>query len=324
MRSSGAGMGCPDWPKCFDHYIPPTDVSQLPKDYQEKYVAQRLAKNEKFAKMLDKMGYRDLADKVRHDESIKIPEEFNVTKTYTEYINRLAGALIGVFVFLTFISSFYYLKAHKRIVLLSLINVFLLGFQAWLGSIVVSTNLLAWTITVHMIVAVLILAIAIYTYHYARSLTDQSILAQSTSKLVKLIVFGALLLSFSQIIIGTELRETIDAIIQAYPGIARSEWLEHTGKIYLDHKLLAVSIVLSNLLIFFMVKKNRVGQEQLKYAIYGLFLVVLQYILGLILNFFAMPPAAQALHMVLATLMFGEQFYLFLMLRKASVKMGGN
>src|ERR1700749_249102 len=167
-RGTGSGMGCPDWPKCFGGYIPPTNSAQLPADYKQKYVAGRLAKNQRFAKTLDVFGYADLARRIREDRSILIPEEFNAAKTWTEYINRLIGVASGFFLIAVTIYSFSYWSTNKTILLLSVFNLILIGFQGWLGSIVVSTNLTSWIITVHLLLPLAILAISIATYHLAR------------------------------------------------------------------------------------------------------------------------------------------------------------
>ena len=198
MRSTGSGMGCPDWPKCFDRYVPPTSISQLPADYQTKYVAKRQLKNRRFAKTLDVLGFSDLAQRLRDDKSILEPESFNAAKTWTEYINRLIGAITGVFLFACAILSAVYLKSKKRIFFLSLFNLFLVGFQAWLGSIVVSTNLVAWIVTLHMLIALGIVAISIYTYFYARLLRDRQLLDNKAAGNIRsLVIFGLSLSYFS-------------------------------------------------------------------------------------------------------------------------------
>lgn len=315
VRSTGSGMGCPDWPKCFDQYIPPTSVSELAPDYEDKYVAGRVAKNQKFANTLDVLGYGDLADRIRNDQSILKPEEFNAGKTWTEYINRLIGALTGVFLLGCVLFSFSYLKTRKRIFFLSLLNVILVGFQAWLGSIVVSTNLLAWVVTVHMLVAFLIVAIAIYTYFDARNL--QLKLPFKAPLLLRILAGFALFLTLIQVTLGTEVREQIDAIAAAMNQLNREDWVAKVGLKFNFHRDLAILVLGANfLLLRFVVRIYAKGTESFKMMMATLNLITFQLIIGVLLSYLALPPAAQAAHILLATLLFSAQFYLFLSLNR--------
>src|SRR5690606_38360592 len=151
VRSTGSGMGCPDWPTCFGQLVPPTDASQLPAGYEKIYVEGRQQKNERFASTLDRLGYTELANRIRHDESILEHEEFNAAKTWTEFLNRLVGAITGIVLLVCAVFSLTFLKSKVIITVLSIVNVFAVGFQAWLGSIVVSTNLMPGMITAHML-----------------------------------------------------------------------------------------------------------------------------------------------------------------------------
>ncbi len=318
VRSSGSGMGCPDWPKCFDQYIPPTAVSQLPKNYKERYVAKRLEKNERFAKLLEKSGYSALARRIRNDERIKIPEKFNPKKTYTEYINRLIGALTGVFLLGNFIFSIKLIKTKNRVFWLSLLNLFLVMVQAWLGSIVVSTNLLAWIITVHMLLAILILGIAIYTYHAIKSIRNETSMTNVAGVFIKFVAVLCVIISVFQIAMGTEVREAVDAVQNQFTDLKRGEWLTEVGSVLRYHKEIALLVVFSDLLLFFLLKRKFKQGFIWKLGRVSLGVVGLQVITGFVLTYFALAPWAQAIHVFLATLLFGAQFYMLLMLNRRS------
>nr|WP_067058634.1 COX15/CtaA family protein [Mucilaginibacter sp. L294] len=310
VRSTGSGMGCPDWPKCFGRYVPPTSIAELPANYKKVYADKRLAKNQKFAKMLDVFGYSQLAMRIRNDRSILVPEEFNSARTWTEYVNRLIGAVSGIFLFLCIIYSFKYWKSSKLIVLLSIFNFILVGFQGWLGSIVVSTNLVAWIVTVHMLIALAILAISIATYHLAKV---QGRYKVQSKPLVAVVTLVVLALSILQITFGTEVREKIDAVASHLEGSYRDSWVTRAGEIFSQHRDMAVFVLVLNLVLYALIRKNfnrhSVQQQLMSFTF---LMIMLQIVTGIFLSYWSLPPFAQASHIVLASLLFGAQFYLLL------------
>ena len=169
VRSTGSGMGCPDWPKCFGSWVPPTNISQLPDNYLTVYKNQRIEKNKKLVNFLNKLGFTQVSQDIFSHPSQYIETEFNFSKTWIEYLNRLVGALIGVFIFFTLIFSFYYYKIDRSIFYLSVFSFILVGFQGWLGSLVVSTNLLSVMITVHMAFDLVLVAVLIYAVARSQS-----------------------------------------------------------------------------------------------------------------------------------------------------------
>ncbi len=314
VRSSGAGMGCPDWPKCFGSWVPPTSESQLPPDYKEQYVAQRLEKNDRFVEMLRFIGLEKQAQEIENDPNIKEEQPFNATKTWIEYINRLIGALIGLLIILTLIFALGLWKIDKAFTYWSFAALLLVIFQGWIGSIVVSTNLLQWMISFHMVLALVIVCLLLFIYYRAVKLKQGMgrLDIDHASGLTWLIVVCGLLM-LGQVILGTQVREQVDIVSREYAYLDSDKWIDLLGVKFLIHRsysllLLALHVWLGYLIYKF-ARENSVIVFWSKLL---LGLIMLAIASGAILSYFGLPGWIQPIHLLNGTLIIGAQFIIWL------------
>ncbi len=322
-------MGCPDWPKCFGQWIPPTEASQLPAEYKEIYTAQRVAKNQKLARTLQRMGFAQVAGSIFAHPTQYIETDFNPVKTWIEYLNRLLGALIGVFVFLTVVFAFPYWRRDRAVFWLALASFLLTGVQGYLGSLVVSTNLLPVMVTIHMALALVIVALLLYAVDRARLAREETDLAGSAGRatgpaeIVKAPSLGlqlglwvSLALTFWQIMLGTQVREEIDVVAAASNYLGRETWVAKLSGVFSVHRTVSAMVVLLNVYICY--ELWQLAQPRLRRlgaAILGV--IGLEILAGVTLASFALPASVQPVHLTLATVLFGVQFLALLSVGQA-------
>lgn len=316
VRSTGSGMGCPDWPRCFGSMIPPTDVDQLPENYQEIYLQQRLAKNERFVATLEKLGFREKAAEIANDKSILIEQEFNATKTWIEYINRLVGVFIGILIIITVWKAFKLKKVDIRIPVYSVLALVLVLFTGWIGSIVVSTNLLAWMITFHMLLALALVAVLLYVNHLSERLQPgHGVKVDVPAKVQWLLIVGAIL-TLIQVVIGTQVREEIDQVSFALGDLLREEWISRLGIDFLIHRSFSIVLLIVHLLYFYWAFRYSARRSKVNLLSQVLMLVILLEIAsGMGMAYFGIPAFLQPLHLLLGSLILGIQFVLILQLK---------
>jgi heme a synthase len=313
VRSTGSGMGCPDWPKCFGSWIPPTSEDQLPNDYLEVYVQQRLAKNERFAALLSKLGFATLGKQILEDDSVAMEEPFNATKTWIEYINRLIGAIIGILVLLTVYRALLIWQLSRKFTYLSVAALLLVLFQAWIGSIVVSTNLLQWMITVHMLLALIIVCLLLYIYFIAFHFDKMDNSYPNRSNSLRNVLFLCMLLMIVQIVLGTQVREEIDALSRRFTDASRDSWIESLGITFLIHRSYSLLIITLHFLFGYMVYKERKQSSFIyRLSIWLLVVIMLEILSGAGMAYFGIPAFLQPVHLLLGTMIVGIQFFVWL------------
>ena len=301
VRMTGSGMGCPDWPKCFGLLIPPTNEKQVEWNKNQQYnkgIILRyngeliVAKDDFVSK--NEFNYTNWHPYTKHDYS-----EFNATKTWIEFLNRLIGAIAGLSTLLMLVFSLKFWKKNKIYSLVSLLIVLGMGFQAWLGKLVVDSNLAPYKITVHMLMALVIVALIIYLIFISNNNIK---ILKNTS--LKYLIFLSLILTLVQVFTGTQVREFVD--IQYELSENKELWLKNPDFNFYFHRTFSLLVFAINLTILYLTFK---WKYPLNTILWISFIIFLEILLGVIMYYGDFPIFSQPLHLFLATILFGFQFY---------------
>ena len=293
VRSTGSGLGCPDWPRCFGRWVPPTEVSQLPPDYKTRYNPHGLPE-----------------DRVT----------FNAVKTWIEYGNRLFGALTGVFIVISTVLAFR-ASAFGMSFWLTAVATILTGAQGFLGKAVVSTNLGPFVISAHMLLAQLIVFLLIAAMLHedkpqqsekGDSISDSDIspLASGISSSWPALILAGL---FIQLFLGIAIRQQVDYDTNML-GLAKEVIVSRFTWVFFVHR--SSSLLLVAAIAFHYSKAQRAGAfgQPLVRRLFSaaIWLVVVELVVGASLFYFNLPAASQAVHLLLASLLIGIYFALLL------------
>lgn len=310
VRSTGSGMGCPDWPKCFGKWIPPTEISELPSDYKQIYADKRKQKNIKLARVLSKLNLINLSNNLVNDDAMYYELDFNSTKTWIEYLNRVLGVLVGIFIFVLTILSFKFLGNEIGITLKTIAAFVAVGLEGWIGSIVVSTNLLPFAITIHMFLAIALIALLIYTIIKSQSVVVSHAFV-GFSKVSYYLLGFITVLTCIQILLGSQVRESVDQIAIGYGHINRNLWIGQLGNSFYVHRSFSLLILILNIYFLYNIHRQ-FGKSSTVYKISLGFNILLwmEVSLGILMAYVSIPPFSQPLHLFVATLIFGLQFSL--------------
>lgn len=266
VRMTGSGMGCPDWPKCFGQYIPPTDISELPADYKTRFAV---------------MG-KEIAD-------------FSAFHTWVEYINRLLGVLLGLSILVFVIQTLLKFKTDKILFGLAFLQLIMVGFQGWLGAVVVATDLAPAKVTVHMLMAILLIINAFAMLNRIK--------AKASSMVSKsLIAFGFILVVI-QIVLGTQVREAVDVVAKEMNNQGREYWIEQLPLVFKIHR--SASIVVLLMILWLSRKSLRLETNDGLHSrlTFGITAIIL--FTGIVMAYFAIPAFAQPIHLLLSLALSG-------------------
>lgn len=283
VRVSGAGLGCPDWPKCFGRWIPPLSRADIPVGVD--------------------------------------PSSFNISLAWIEYGNRLAGMVTGLLVLATAILALIFFRKTARILYPTLLAALLTAFQGWQGGRVVASDLQSVMVSAHLLLALLIASLLLYvaqqTYFLDSVPEDQeSSYPKQAPKWVLLLWLAGLV----QIVLGTQVRTGIETVSAAYPLWSDLQWLGNVGLPYDAHMVFGTLLALFTWFVgISILKMSRHPSALVTGVVWSLaILVAFQMSMGFLLIAAGLKPLAQVFHLWLAGLYIGLTMVLYFGVRQTA------
>jgi cytochrome c oxidase assembly protein subunit 15 len=285
VRGTGSGLGCPDWPRCFGRWVPPMDISELPENYKEVY----------------KIAGKTIAD-------------FDPFKTWTEYINRLLGVILGFLVTLLFIFSFKVKQYEHNIPWFTGGLLLLIIIQGGVGALVVSTHLKPYLITIHMFLALIMLFGLLYLNKYCKDLEDTNIVQPVDPKSLFL---GRLLVGFTfvQILMGTQVRQSVDHLIRDTGLATHATVMEMISGIFYVHRSFTLIILGLFFYLLFHLQQVRYNRSAFFLCLSAFFCACGNVVTGMTLNYMGFPANFQPPHLFFGIMTIGLLYQLTLNLR---------
>jgi heme a synthase len=285
VRASDAGLGCPDWPKCFDRFYPPLSAEQLPDHISA--------------------------------------EQFDFRAAWIEYVNRLVGVVIGFLILGTSVLALRNYRQTPRVLFPTVAAFILVLFQGWLGGQVVESQLNPMHITAHLVMAWIIVSLLLYAT--VNAFFPNSAPFANTGKQRRFLGNLVLLLMFLTLIqagLGANLRGELEVIEKNNPALARADWLGEAGFIDTIHRsfswLLLGTLAWINVYVWRRLQGNKhlISQSLVATNV----LVFFQIAVGVGLAYGGLPPVLQALHLIGGSLLIGGIMLLYLLAGRVPVE----
>jgi cytochrome c oxidase assembly protein subunit 15 len=131
----------------------------------------------------------------------------------------------------------------------------------------------------------------------------------SVSKISNILVIS-LLSSIIQILLGTQIREAIDEIANMIAD--RNLWIDNLGISFYIHRSFSLAILALHIYLAYLLFKSTENLKKWAYLL--VIFIFIEIVTGAAMAYLAIPAFLQPIHLTLATVIVGVQFWVYLLL----------